>query len=344
MSERALRFWVGVAVLASVTTFLLQLQSRVVAEPGAVPAPQLISYQGQLTDAIGTPLTGNYAMSFRLYNVASGGSALWSESYPSISVSTGVFQVLLGSQTPLTDAIFDQSSLYLGITIGSDAEMTPRRQVVGVGYAFRANEADTLDGFHADDFAAKNALDAADGSPQNAVYVDNAGEVGIGTTIPNAALDIVGDLHVSGSVSADSQPAFFAQAVDDLKQPIPSGTKTKVLLTDEKLDVSGNFSNSRFTAPSTGVYSISGYLVWGTNTQNFRYHVYLSKNGSNQYVTIITDSKILNNDGLDDKEGTTFSLVLNLNAGDYIEMEVDQNTGGTLTLGNWSYLSGFKIP
>ena len=65
------------------------------------------------------------------------------------------------------------------------------------GYALTAGDADTIDGYHASAFAftghSHYALDAADGSPTGALYVDNDGEVGIGTTTP------AGPLHISSA-------------------------------------------------------------------------------------------------------------------------------------------------
>ncbi|MHC4657995.1 MAG: hypothetical protein ACYS83_02305 [Planctomycetota bacterium] len=45
-----------------------------------------------------------------------------------------------------------------------------------------------------------HSLDAADGSPANAVYVDNSGKVGIGTTSPQEKVDIRGNAYISGNV------------------------------------------------------------------------------------------------------------------------------------------------
>ncbi len=94
--------------------------------------PGTISYQGTLTSALGEPANGTVAMTFRLYSVPTGGSALWTEAHTganAVPVSTGLFHVQLGSLTPISSEIWENEDLYLGITIGSDGEMSPREQV-----------------------------------------------------------------------------------------------------------------------------------------------------------------------------------------------------------------------
>lgn len=94
--------------------------------------PGTISYQGTLTTAMGEPLNGTVAMTFRLYSVPTGGSALWTETRTgsnAVPVSNGLFHVQLGSLTPISSEIWENEDLYLGITIGSDSEMSPREQV-----------------------------------------------------------------------------------------------------------------------------------------------------------------------------------------------------------------------
>jgi microcystin-dependent protein len=109
---------------------------------GAIP--QLLNYQGTLTDTSGNPVPdGQYGVVFGIYDVSTGGNALWTETWDNttmpITTINGNFSVLLGKHTPLPASFFaDHPSTYLGIKIGSDSEMIPRQQISSVAYAFTA--------------------------------------------------------------------------------------------------------------------------------------------------------------------------------------------------------------
>ena len=81
-----------------------------------------ISYQGRLADSGGTPVSSaGLGMTFKLYNAASGGSALWTETYAGVPVNNGLFHVLLGSITPIPASLFSSNdTLFLGIKVGAD--------------------------------------------------------------------------------------------------------------------------------------------------------------------------------------------------------------------------------
>jgi len=101
-----------------------------------------IPYQGRLADADGNPLTDTVNMIFRLYAQASGGAPLWEEQWTGsngVQVSDGLFNVMLGSLTPIPqDVITGHDNLFLGITAGTDDEMTPRVQLGSVPFAVQA--------------------------------------------------------------------------------------------------------------------------------------------------------------------------------------------------------------
>ncbi len=115
------------------------------AETDAISTPQLINYQGKLTDSDGDPLTGTYDMAFAIYNVASGGSALWSESQADVVVTEGIFNVILGSVTPIT-GLPEGPDCYLGIAVETDPEIAPRTRLVSVPYAYHSDNTAKLQG------------------------------------------------------------------------------------------------------------------------------------------------------------------------------------------------------
>lgn len=101
-----------------------------------------IPYQGQLTDPFtGQPKpNGAYAMTFRIYDSAAGGTTFWTES-KNVQVFDGLFSTFLGDLAPLPRNIFDGRALFLGIQIGSDPEATPRQLFGYVPYALYAANA-----------------------------------------------------------------------------------------------------------------------------------------------------------------------------------------------------------
>jgi hypothetical protein len=110
--------------------------------PAAAPSTTMISYQGQLTDPDGTPLTGTYDMYFALYAVPTGGTACWAENRTganAVPVSDGLFNVLLGSVSVEAIDPCLTGDVYLGITVGSDSEMTPRELLASVPHALQAS-------------------------------------------------------------------------------------------------------------------------------------------------------------------------------------------------------------
>ena len=107
--------------------------------------PQLINYQGVITDSEGAPINGPASILFSIYDDSTSGTLLWSETQ-TVTITDGIFSVLLGSGTPIPYSVFDDSLTYLELTVESDQPMIPRKRLVSVGYSFRAYDSEKLGG------------------------------------------------------------------------------------------------------------------------------------------------------------------------------------------------------
>ncbi len=117
------------------------------AHPFALQAqiPGTLSYQGIVTDAAGSVKPdGTYSFTFKLYDVSSEGTALWTES-KTISVKDGLFSTALGDQVVFPASLIFDKSYWLGIKVGSEAELSPRIPLTSVGYSFTSLRADTAE-------------------------------------------------------------------------------------------------------------------------------------------------------------------------------------------------------
>lgn len=128
------KFLVGFLFLS---VFLIFVQA---ANYGEVP--HLLRYQGTLIDSNNVSLYGSYDLKFCIYDAAAGGNLLWAETQTAVSVSDGIFSVLLGNITAL-DLPFDKD-YWLSTEVGTSGEMFPRQRITSVGYAIRAETAEKL--------------------------------------------------------------------------------------------------------------------------------------------------------------------------------------------------------
>lgn len=98
-----------------------------------------IPHQGRLANAAGEPPTDMVNMEFRLFDVPTGGTPLWIETWAmenSVRVTDGLFSVMPGSlNTNLASVVQSHSTLYLGLAVGAENEMTPRVQLGSVPFS-----------------------------------------------------------------------------------------------------------------------------------------------------------------------------------------------------------------
>jgi len=122
------------------------------------------SVQGVLRDPLGkTVEDGYYSVTFKLYEQAENGTAIWTEVQSSIQTTHGVFGAELGTETPLDDVPFD-TNYWIGISIDDGVEMEPRYKITRSPSAMSVYGTDNI--------------------------LPSVGNMGIGTHEPNAALHI----------------------------------------------------------------------------------------------------------------------------------------------------------
>lgn len=173
------------------------------------------SYQGFLSGPDGRAVpNGNHTIAFSLFDDATGGRLVWSETH-TVTTWAGVFAAELGSITPMT---LDWTQTYwLSLTVDGGTPSTPRLPLVSVPYAFVADTA----------IAARSALPNATGvvrtlnGSQGDVVVEGRG----GSTVTVANGRIVISSPSDGIDTITSPDATIAVTT-------PGGPQTTLALAD----------------------------------------------------------------------------------------------------------------
>ncbi len=102
----------------------------------ASAADNRFPYQGHL-EKDGVPLNGTFDFQFRLFSVASAGTQLWVETRSGIQVTAGAFSTTLGAATAIPDAVLNNPTLFLQVSVRRVGEptfvtLTGRQQLLNV--------------------------------------------------------------------------------------------------------------------------------------------------------------------------------------------------------------------
>jgi hypothetical protein len=97
---------------------------------------QTISIQGVLREPNGRSVDdGAYSVTFKIYDVANDGAALWTDTYTSLQTRHGVFEANLGDQAAPLDVLSFDREYFVGITVENYGEMSPRIALTIYPYA-----------------------------------------------------------------------------------------------------------------------------------------------------------------------------------------------------------------
>src|SRR3989338_1386458 len=112
----------------------------IIAVPLILAAPNQITLQGKLTNSAGAATASTTVnVTFKIYDSFENGTQLWTQETNITTDANGIYDIILKN---MNLSFADQ--YYLGITLGTDIEATPRINLTTTPYSFRANISEDL--------------------------------------------------------------------------------------------------------------------------------------------------------------------------------------------------------
>jgi hypothetical protein len=242
--------------------------------------PRLIQYGGVVKDAEGKSITKSVGLTFSLYQFEEGGRPLWVETQTVQPDSQGHYAVLLGAASPEglpQDLFASGSARWLGVQPAlPGAGEQPRVLLVGVPYAFKAADAETLGGKPASAYVTTETFNAsgatgsgasAGAAPVTAAEPDRSTASARSKKASNAGpLTTCFSITADGTATANQVAKFTAGCTIHQSQLFDNGTDVGVGTTSPaaKLDVNGNISGRdnlglpQTTKSTIGVITLGG--------------------------------------------------------------------------------------
>ena len=244
-----------------------------------------IALQGILRDPNGTTVTdGSYSLTIKLYEEVTGGTPVFTEVIGSAAIQNGVFSIEIGA-TSASSSDLDQvpfnTTYYVGVTVESGTEMTPRTKLTVSPYSMAMYGSSNI--------------------------IPNTGNVGLGTLSPQAVVHIKDVENNSGEdllLIEDNSGGDQIRVEDDGTLTLPTigskvgiGTATPSAMldissagsSDDFVVIKDGSNNQKFVVESDGSLIIpdGGSVGVGTSTPAAALDI---KSSSNQDVLSIKTS------------------------------------------------------
>jgi len=247
----------------------------IIAVSSAVSAqiPKTMSYQGVLADTSGNSVVdGNYNLTFRIYNIASGGTEIWTETQ-TIPVVDGIFNAILGSVTPLNLA-FDQP-YWLGVSVEGGIELSPRIELTSVPYSLEPDSGSAASSLQINDLSdAKyigHSLFLGSGSGDNDDGTDNyntaVGYIALQHNTSGYINTALGGYALHNNTSGFGNTAAGYEALADNLTGNKNTAVGFLALTHNKADSNSAFGYAALLSNTTGYENTAmGYQALLSNT------------------------------------------------------------------------------
>lgn len=109
----------------------------------AQATPLEVPHQGRLSDSAGAPVHGEHTLTFALWDAATDGNSVWTETHPTVAVDGGYYSVVLGRQDPLDNSVFTGEGRWLSVAV--DGQMlAARTPVLAAPYAVRTDTTEAV--------------------------------------------------------------------------------------------------------------------------------------------------------------------------------------------------------
>jgi len=238
--------------------------------------PQILSYQGRLTDANGDLLGGSgttYYFRFYIYDASSGGSQLWPSGSATAcshaqTVREGVFTAGIGDTTECSDVLdydfHSNGNVYLEVRVSSNDSsfetLTPRQRITSAPFAQLTSSVGGFASSSASTFGTETPIGAS------IVSIEATSTSAIPLSLRGIASQVANLFQVQNSGGTN---LFYIDNVGDI---FASGLASFIQASSTRLSIFdtlfiGGTATSTIQGETTGTSTIQGFLnVAGTNS------------------------------------------------------------------------------